>query len=160
MPILWVLAFGVMTLTGVRFAVLLTHGGTGTAVVGRSGSAWDTPASRAAYAVRGAGVRARSFSVAGSVGALFPGKTSPLVLVVTNPYKVAISVTSITTTVGGVSGHCGGANVKVTPFSGRLFVPAGKSGRAIVHVTLVHSAPDACQGAHFPFAFHGLATKT
>jgi len=155
--IFWGAVLAALALTGSLTAVLLSHGATGTSLLGRGKSAGDMPASRAAHAVPGAGVLHRSFSIEGSVGVLFPGKTSALVLVVTNPGKMAIKVTSIMTTVGGGSDHCGEANVTVTPFAGQLLVPAGKARHATVYVTLVHSAPDACQVARFPFAYSGRA---
>jgi hypothetical protein len=99
-----------------------------------------------------------SFSITGSVAGLFPGKRLPLVLTVTNPEKVTITVTSISTTVGKASRGCLAANLKVTKFSGHLVVAAGKKAKATVEVTMAHSAPNACQGTHFPFHFSGLAS--
>ena len=99
-----------------------------------------------------------SFSIAGTVAHLFPGKKRSLVLTVTNHQKVTITVTSISTIVSNASSGCVAANVKVTSFSGHLLVAAGKTAKATVHVTMTHSAPNGCQGAHFPFHYSGLAT--
>jgi hypothetical protein len=98
------------------------------------------------------------FSITGSVGGLFPGRTFPLVLTLTNPLTVAIKVSSITTTVRNPSTLCVAGDLTVTSFSGHVAVGARKSAEATVHVTLAHSTPDACQGAHFPFLYRGLAT--
>ena len=80
-------------------------------------------------------------------------------LTVTNPQKVAITVTSITTAVSNASTKCVAANLKVTTFSGHLVVKAGKTAQATVNATMPHSAPNACQGAHFPLLYTALATE-
>jgi hypothetical protein len=118
------------------------------------------PASGAVPSVPDAGNRgaASSFSIAGSVTGLFPGKTFPLVLTVTNPQTVTITVTSITTTVSNASSACVAKNVKVSSFSGNLVVAAKKTHKVTVHVTMIHSAPNSCMGAQFPFQYTGLAT--
>lgn len=109
--------------------------------------------------VPGAGGRAvtSSFSIAGKVTGLYPGKTLPLVLTVTNPQKVTITVTSITTAVSNATTSCTAANVKVSAFSGSLVVAAGKTGKVSVNVTLLHTTPNACQGKTFPFHYTGIA---
>jgi hypothetical protein len=100
-----------------------------------------------------------SFSISGSVAGLYPGNTRSLVLTVTNPQKVAITVTPITTTVSNASTKCLAANLKVTKFSGHLVVPAGKTAKATVDAEMAHSAPNGCQGAHFPLVYTALATE-
>jgi hypothetical protein len=131
--------------------VLVGDGGTGPLGAPTSAVAAATPDV-------GRGVGTSSFSITGSVGGLFPGKTFALTLTVANPHTVAITVTSITTTVGAASLHCGANRITVTAFAGHLVVHAGKKAKAVVHVTLAHTAPNTCQGAHFPFHYRGLAT--
>lgn len=132
----------------------------GISLVGYGSSAGHAmPSGAARTAPDGAGgPLVSSFSIAGGVGGLFPGKKFALVLTVTNPQNVAITVTSISTTVSDASSLCVAAKVKVTTFSGQLHVAAGKKAKATVHVTMTHSAPDACEGAVFPFQYNGLAT--
>jgi hypothetical protein len=102
---------------------------------------------------------AGSFSIAGSVGGLFPGRTLPLVLTVTNPLKVAITVTSISAAVSDASSACSAGNIKVTLFAGQLVVKAGMTAQATVEVTMLHAAPNACQGARFPFRYTGVGAE-
>jgi hypothetical protein len=146
MPILWGTTLGVLLTTAALIVAVLAPDATAAPLIGAGTS--GAP-----------GTRAHSFSIAGTVGGLFPGNTSALKLKVSNPQTVAIEVTSLTTTVGDAAIGCAAANVTVSAFSGHLVVPAGKARKATVFVTLVHSAPDACQGAQFPFTYHGLATK-
>jgi hypothetical protein len=107
----------------------------------------------------GVGARATSsFSISGSAAGLFPGKTVALVLTVTNPFTVSITVTSITATVSNASSGCVAAKLKVTSFSGHLLIGAGKARKVTLKVSMYRSAPNACQGAEFPFQYAGLAT--
>ena len=100
-----------------------------------------------------------TFTIAGSVGGLYPGASARLVLTVSNPQPFAIDVTSITTTVGDASASCAASNLTVAAFSGNLNVPGRSSARVAVPVALGHAAPDACQGAVFPLTYSGLAQK-
>jgi hypothetical protein len=102
----------------------------------------------------------RSPSIAGNVTGLYPGATLPLVLTVTNTKAQTITVTSISTVVGKDSKLCGAANVHVTKFSGKLLVPATGKATTTVEVLMAHSAPNACQGAVFPFRYHGSASAS
>jgi hypothetical protein len=101
---------------------------------------------------------ARTFTISGSVGGLYPSKSLSLVLTVTNQLKSSITVSSITTTVSNATPSCKAGNVAVTKFSGFLVVAAGKKAKATVHATMAKSAPDACQGRRFPFHYTGTAT--
>jgi hypothetical protein len=130
----------------------------GSAIVAGYGPSLES-APGAANAPGAAGPRTTTtFSIAGRVGGLFPGKTFPLVLTLTNPLTVAITVRSITTTVSNASTLCVAGDLEVTSFSGHLVVAAGKSSEAMVYVTLTHSASNVCQGARFPLHYLGLAT--
>jgi hypothetical protein len=157
--ILWSATCGVLMFIAALTAVLLTTEEPGTAFVGHGSSGpGASTVSGTAQTVPDTVVPDHTFSIAGSVGDLFPGKTLPLVLVISNPAKVPITVTSIATTVGAASVHCGAPLVKVTKFSGDLAVKADKTRDITVHVHLDLSAPNACQGALFPFTYSGLAT--
>jgi hypothetical protein len=100
-----------------------------------------------------------TFRIAGSIRGLYPGDSAPLVLTVTNPNHFAIVVTSISTTVGRPRASCVASNLTVHRFSGQLEVPASRSAKVSVPVTLSHRAPNACQGALFPLTYSGLARR-
>ncbi len=99
----------------------------------------------------------KKFPIGGGVTGLYPGRVLPLVLTVTNTKHAAITVTSISTVVSGASSQCGAVNVQVTNFSGDLHVKAKGKATTTVEVSMAHSAPDACQGALFPFQYLGVA---
>jgi hypothetical protein len=106
-----------------------------------------------------AAAKGGSFRIAGSVGGLYPGLTKPLKLTISNPQHFAIVVTSVTVAVGDASQGCKAGNVAVTRFSGRRRVGARGSAQVTLELTLVHAAPDACQGAVFPLRYSGRAVK-
>jgi hypothetical protein len=153
------LALGiVVALSGSVLAVW--HGTTANAVLvgGGVGSVERNsvpPASR----LQPAASKHGSFGIAGSVKGLYPGLTKPLRLTLTNPQHFAIVVTSVTVAVGNASQGCKAANIAVTHFSGRRRVAAKGSARVKLEITLVHKAPDACQGAVFPLRYRGRAVK-
>lgn len=127
-------------------------------LVGYGSSQSQPHLSPGAVAAPGAGVAATPFSISGKVTGLYPGKTLALVLTVTNPNKSSITVASITTAVSSVSTACAASNLKVTSFSGSLTVGALASAKVTVHATLLHSAPDACQGGMFDLHYSGAGT--
>jgi hypothetical protein len=100
-----------------------------------------------------------TFSIAGKVSGLFPGKTLPLVLTLGNPNKRTIIVTTVTTTVENATSTCAAKTVSVTGFSGHRAVGAGKTGKVTVRVTMKTSAPNSCEGKSFPFHYTGKATE-
>ena len=100
-----------------------------------------------------------SFTIAGNVAGMFPGRTVPMLLTVNNPKSFPIVVTSITTTVGNASAACPASNLSVTPFAGQLTVPSLGSAVTTVVVSMALSATDGCQGATFPLVYSGLASK-
>ncbi len=123
-------------------------------------------ASDASQAAPGRAGRARpraatsSFSIAGDVDGLYPGRSLPLQLAVTNHLGSKIRLTSITTTVLAPSLHCTAVNLTVSAWSGDLSIPAGKTATVTVHASMRHAAPDACQGVVFVLRYHGLATAS
>jgi hypothetical protein len=128
-------------------------------------AAWGAPASGASIVGSGSSLprpsgtlrAANAFSISGGVKGLYPGRTVPLVLTVTNPLSRAIVVTALSTSVSGVSAACAAANVTVTRFSGNLRVAARHRVTTAVKVKMLHSASNACQGARFTFHYHGVA---
>jgi hypothetical protein len=100
-----------------------------------------------------------TFTIAGKVSGLFPGKTLPLVLTLGNPNKLTITVTTVTTAVENATSTCVATNVSVTGFSGHLAIPAGKTRTVTAKVTMKTSAPNSCEGKSFPFHYTGSATE-
>jgi hypothetical protein len=100
-----------------------------------------------------------AFRIGGSVGGLYPGFSTQLVLTVVNSQSYKIVVTSITTRVGAPKAGCSASNLIVGAFTGHLKVKAHKSAQLSVPVTLSHAAPDACQGVVFPLTYSGLGRR-
>jgi hypothetical protein len=101
----------------------------------------------------------RVFTISGSVGGLYPGLSTQLVLTVVNSQSYKIVVTSITTRVGAPKAGCSASNLIVGAFAGDLKVKAHESAELSVPVALSHAAPDACQGAVFPLTYSGLGRR-
>jgi hypothetical protein len=117
-----------------------------------SGYGTSEPAGSATAA---AGRAPLGFRISGRTSQLRPGGTVQLTLTVTNPNARPITVTSVTTAVSAASAQCGGSFVTVGAFHGGLAVTARGSAQLTVTATMAHAAPDACQGAVFPFTYHG-----
>jgi hypothetical protein len=149
----------VVALTG--SAVAVWHGAPAHAnvLVGSGVGSVERAAAPHASRLVPAAAKDGSFRIAGSVGGLYPGLTKPLKLTVSNPQHFAIVVTSVTVAVGDASQGCKAGNIAVTDFSGRRRVGAKDSARVTLQITLVHEAPDACQGALFPLRYSGRAVK-
>jgi hypothetical protein len=129
----------------------------GASIIGTGSSVAGATTPGAAAAASGVAPQASSFSISGGVKGLYPGKAAPLVLTVSNPLELAITVTSLTTTVSAIKATCGAANVTVTRFVGNLRVAARHKGIVHLRATMGHAAPNACQGATFTFHYRGLA---
>jgi hypothetical protein len=116
-----------------------------------------------------------TFSIAGNVGALYPGASAPLDLAITNPLKQALEVTSLSIGVKddtGTPGCVGSRNYAVTPFAGSypITVPAGATRRLSqlgyassvwprVRMLDLPVNQDACKGATVTLSYAGSATK-
>lgn len=98
------------------------------------------------------------FTISGRVSGLYPGADLPLVLTITNPNASPITVTSITTNVEALSAGCDSTELTVPTFSGSLAVPAKHAASLTVLARMSAAAPNACQGAHFLFAYSGTGT--
>lgn len=97
--------------------------------------------------------------ITGSVAGLYPGESLPLALTVTNARTTAVTVTSVTTTVGNASALCTKKNLQISAFKhGALVVPAGGHATVTVQATMALAAGNACQGVEFSLTYHGKAT--
>ena len=140
-------------LVAVAFSYAVTRGGQhpGTVLTGYGASPGPAVASSSTRS---------AFGIHGGTTGLYPGRSQPLELTVTNPQSFAITVTSITTAVGPASAACPAADLQVGPFGGSLAVPAGGRAAVAVTATLAGAAPDACQGALFPLQYTGQGQKS
>jgi hypothetical protein len=111
------------------------------------------------YGFRPAALHAGTFKIAGSIGGLYPGDKASLLLKVTNPQRYAIVITSISTAVSSARPGCASSNLTVAPFAGKLRVRARAAAQVAVEATMLHAAPNACQGAVFHLSYHGLGRK-
>jgi hypothetical protein len=99
------------------------------------------------------------FLISGSVGGLYPGAELPLHLTVLNPHSFAISVRSISVRVTSTAAACPAAYLHAGDFLGQLTVRGLGTAHTTVPVTLIHSAPDGCQGVLFTLSYSGTAVK-
>jgi len=97
------------------------------------------------------------FSITGKISGLFPGGSADLVLAVSNPHCFDLVVTGLTVAPRDATTGCPAANITSPGFAGSLVVPARGTAAQAVTVTMVHSAPAACQGVTFPLDYAGTA---
>ena len=103
----------------------------------------------------------KDFTIAGSVGGLYPGKTASLRLTIENPNGEDIRVEAVTVAVSGTSNDaCSAAYLRTTDYDGAPFlVVANGSANISLPVTLLRGAPDACQGVTFTLSYGGKAVR-
>jgi hypothetical protein len=102
---------------------------------------------------------ASTFTLRGHVVELYPGARTRLVIAVHNRGRRSVRVRSITTRVRDAKPGCSAKNLRVAAFRGRLRVGAGRWRTVSVSVRMLPTTPVACQGAVFPLAFRGRATR-
>jgi hypothetical protein len=141
--------FGIVSVGAPGGAVDIRLGGSGSASPGATGQ--TLPPLVPAAAGR--------FSISGQVTGLFPGRSVPLLLSVTNPFKFEIFVVSVATTVGSATPSCVATNLSVSTFSGHIGVPAGGAAQVAVSAAMSHTAPDGCQGVTFTLQYSGTARR-
>jgi hypothetical protein len=115
---------------------------------------------------------ATSFGLSGTVGNLAPGAPSTLVVTVTNPYSVPITLTSVTVSVPTVPANCTASSLTLanSVFAGSpptatvtglsRAVPANGSATAPFAILLDRNAGNGCQSVTFPFSYSATATYT
>jgi hypothetical protein len=90
----------------------------------------------------------------GTVADLYPGATKPMKVRIRNNYREPVRLTSLKTKVLDASPTCLRENLTVTRNSKSKGVVRPRKRRKIkVLVTMLPTAPDACQGAQFPLKF-------
>lgn len=103
--------------------------------------------------------RPPTFTITGHARRLSPGVTRTLRLRIGDPAPFAILVREVTVTVRNANPGCPHRYARVASYSGSLRVPAHGSSALRLAITLLPSAPNACQGARFPLDFHGRAER-
>lgn len=121
------------------------------------GTSWQLASERSGKHV--ARVPRGTFRIGGSVGGLYPGDSTELVLTVSNPQRFPIVVSSISTIVNRPRAACSASYLRVGRFSGHLRVRTHASAQVSVVIALAEAAPDACQGMRFELRYHGLAQR-
>ena len=114
----------------------------------------------------------RVFVISGSVGGLYPGAGPTLPLRLHNPLDRPISVRTITIVADNANSGCSASNLAagagLTPLnsvytitlSPPLVIPREKTGDGPqVPITLLKTAPDACQNTTFLLRYGGTATR-
>ena len=121
----------------------------------------------------------KSFTIAGNIPGsstqgFYPGLTQPLNLTITNPYNFSITLTGITVTVpsGNAQSGCANSNMTVSRAFNALpavqipanttetLTAANATAAQLPQLTMLHSAPNACQGASFQLGYSGTASKS
>ena len=97
-------------------------------------------------------------ALSGHVAGLLPGQQTRMAIHVKNRLHRAIHLRSVTTTVRAAAPRCGGGNLVVAGYRGRLRIGAGGWSRVFVSVRMRSDSPDACQGKVFPLVFRGQAS--
>jgi hypothetical protein len=100
-----------------------------------------------------------TFTLRGHVDGLYPGARVRLLIAVHNRGRRPLRVRSITTRVRDAKPGCSAKNLQIGRYRGRLRVEARHWRNVSVSVRMLPTTPVACQGALFPLAFRGRATR-
>jgi hypothetical protein len=116
----------------------------------------------AAAAIGASGKRRHSsrpgLALSGHVVGLLPGQHTRMTIHVKNRLHRTIHLRALKTTVRAAAPGCGGRNLVVAPYRGRLRIRAGGWSRVFVSVRMRLDSPNACQGKVFPLTFEGQAS--
>ncbi|HET7759016.1 MAG TPA: hypothetical protein VFK62_03775 [Gaiellaceae bacterium] len=97
-------------------------------------------------------------ALSGHVVGLLPGQHARMTIHVKNRLHRTIHLRSLKTTVRAAAPGCGGRNLVVAAYHGRLRIRAGGWSRVFVSVRMRLDSPNACQGKIFPLTFKGQAS--
>ena len=115
---------------------------------------------------------ATNFGISGTVSNLAPGVTSTLTLTASDPYSVAITLSSVSVSVPTVPPSCpmsnltlngsafGGSPPTVSVSGLSQTIPAHGSTTLSLPILLARGAPNGCQVVTFPFTYAGTAGYT
>jgi hypothetical protein len=95
----------------------------------------------------------------GHVNGLYPGAASTLRVKIRNPFAFRVTVRRVRAHAGTASAGCGRENLVVGWFRGRRRIPAHRSRRVRLPITMIAAAPDACQGGRFPLRYTARAVR-
>jgi hypothetical protein len=94
-----------------------------------------------------------ALTVSGSMRWLFPGRSTRLPLVVRNNRGFRIRLVSLTVRVRDARPGCGKRYLRVGRLRRKLLVPPHGFRTVDLAITMLRSAPNACQGAVFPLRY-------
>jgi hypothetical protein len=98
---------------------------------------------------------ATEFTLATTVGGLYPGADVQVPVRVHNPMPYDLAVHSADVRVGDASSTCTAANLRASSFSGDVVAAAHGDATLPIRLHMLGSSPDACQGATFPLTLTG-----
>lgn len=106
--------------------------------------------------------RTGSFRLSGNTEGLYPGAAVVVWVKVANPKGFPIRVRRVNISVGVDPSRpaCRPVDyIRTTPYRGSLKIPAKSSRRLMIPLSMLPSAPDACQGASFTMRYTGKAER-
>lgn len=119
--------------------------------------AYAALAGRGGESLRGAEAAGKStpqLRATGKVRGLYPGATKRMKVGVRNRYPDPVRLGFVRTRAADANPGCTRKNLSIRPRTPtQKGIPAGKRRRVRVAVTMLATAPDACQGARFPLRF-------
>jgi len=101
---------------------------------------------------------AGGLALSGHVAGLMPGQQARMTIRVRNRLHRVVHLRSVKTTVRAAARGCGGTNLVVAAYHGRLRIRPGGWARVSVSVRMRPNSPNACQGKIFPLTFKGQAS--
>ncbi len=105
----------------------------------------------------------KTLRVKASAAGLYPSARRPLRVVVVNPHRFAVKVTSVTVRVlpDLRRRRCRPAqHIRVSRLRRALPVPRRRTGSTILRISMLGTAPNACRGASFPLRVTATARKS
>lgn len=102
---------------------------------------------------------AATFQVSGRVRGLYPGLTKAMRIRIRNPHPFAIRVKRLRILVDDPSPTCSASTLRIARVRPPRPVPARRSLKILVPVTMAPSTPDACMDARYPLRFSGRAVR-
>jgi len=104
----------------------------------------------------------RTLVLHGKVRDLYPGKAKALRVRVRNTLSVRVGVYHVRARAhrtAGPLGRCPGRVVRIKPWKGMVFVPAGATRRIRLRVRLARRAPDRCQGVRWRVTYDARSVR-
>jgi tetrahydromethanopterin S-methyltransferase subunit E len=104
----------------------------------------------------------RDLVLRGKVHGLYPGHAKTLRVRVHNPLAVRVGVYRVSARArraNTVLGRCPGRVVRIKPWKGMVFVPAGTTRQIRLRIRLARRTPDRCQGARWHVTYNAKSVR-